>query len=215
YGVGTKLDLKPVLYIYIYVYLYIGLAITFIICFWWFQVYKAGVNPNFPNGGKMSQFVMNIPIEQFIDVRGPGGNLHYKGRGVFDIKPDAASPPNEYKATYVSMICGGSGITPMFQLLTHILHDKKDCTKLALLYANNTEGDILLRDELEDLKDKFPDQFKLWYTVTEAPPRNSLHCISLYDDDACLITLCIDGFSVPHFIRQCTNRLVPHSVYRF
>ncbi|KAA0195480.1 NADH-cytochrome b5 reductase [Fasciolopsis buskii] len=71
------------------------------------------------------------------------------------------------------MICGGSGITPMFQLISHILNDKKDFTKLALIFANRTEGDILLRDELEDFGGKYPDQFKLWYTVTEPPTGKS------------------------------------------
>ncbi|THD25107.1 NADH-cytochrome b5 reductase [Fasciola hepatica] len=117
----------------------------------------------------MTQYLMNLPLTQYVDVRGPAGNLHYKGRGLFDIKPDAASPPNQYKANHVSMICGGSGVTPMFQLISHILDDKKDFTKLALIFANNTEDDILLRDELENLRDKYPDQFKLWYTLVQAP----------------------------------------------
>lgn len=36
---------------------------------------------------------------------------------------------------------------------------------MALLFANQAEKDILLRDELEEVAAKHPDQFKLWYTV--------------------------------------------------
>merc|ERR1712224_183061 len=37
--------------------------------------------------------------------------------------------------------------------------------KVNLLYANQTEDDILLREELEALVKEFPDKFKLHYTV--------------------------------------------------
>lgn len=63
------------------------------------------------------------------------------------------------------MVLGGTGITPMLQLIRHITKDSKDTTKMALLFANQAEKDILLRDELEEAAAKHPDQFKLWYTV--------------------------------------------------
>ena len=43
------------------------------------------------------------------------------------------------------MIAGGSGITPMLQVIAAVLDDPDDDTELALLYANHTEGDILVR----------------------------------------------------------------------
>ncbi|KAJ8868566.1 hypothetical protein PR048_030104, partial [Dryococelus australis] len=59
----------------------------------------------------------------------------------------------------------GTGITPMLQLVRHITKDPDDHTQMALLFANQTEEDILLRKELEEVRDKHPNQFKLWYTV--------------------------------------------------
>lgn len=56
----------------------------------------------------------------------------------------------------------------MLQLVRHITKDPKDETKLSLLFANQTEKDILLRDELEQVAEEHPDQFKLWYTVDRA-----------------------------------------------
>lgn len=53
----------------------------------------------------------------------------------------------------------------MLQLIRYITKDPKDDTKLALLFANQTEKDILLRDELEQVAKEHPDQFKIWYTV--------------------------------------------------
>ncbi|CAH8509638.1 unnamed protein product [Schistosoma turkestanicum] len=133
------------------------------------KVYKGNVK--FPKGGVMSQYVANLPINGFIDVRGPAGKLEYKGCGLFHIKSDLRSPPNPVKVKRVNMICGGSGITPMFQLLSHILQSKNDTTQIAMIFANLTEKDIILRDELESFRDKYPNHFRLWYTVNEAPER--------------------------------------------
>lgn len=63
------------------------------------------------------------------------------------------------------MIAGGTGITPMLQLIRAIAKDSEDKTKVSLLYANQTEKDILLRDELEEVAKNHPDQVKIWYTV--------------------------------------------------
>lgn len=53
----------------------------------------------------------------------------------------------------------------MLQLIRQITRDSKDETKLSLLFANQTEEDILLRDELEEAVKNHPDQVKVWYTV--------------------------------------------------
>lgn len=63
------------------------------------------------------------------------------------------------------MLAGGTGITPMLQLIRAIIKDPTDETQMSLLYANQTEEDILLRDELDGIAKKHPDRLKVWYTV--------------------------------------------------
>lgn len=64
------------------------------------------------------------------------------------------------------MSTGGTGITPMLQLARDITKNREtDSTKIALLFANQTEDDILLREELDDLAQQHPDRFKVWYTL--------------------------------------------------
>jgi cytochrome-b5 reductase len=46
--------------------------------------------------------------------------------------------PNKWK--HIGMIAGGTGITPMYQVLRHALADKNDQTKFTLLFGNMTEG---------------------------------------------------------------------------
>ena len=56
----------------------------------------------------------------------------------------------------------------MLQIIRHICKDSNDNTKVALLFANQTESDILMRKELGETAENFPNKFKLWYTVDTA-----------------------------------------------
>uniref|UniRef100_A0A8C7XL77 cytochrome-b5 reductase n=1 Tax=Oryzias sinensis TaxID=183150 RepID=A0A8C7XL77_9TELE len=105
------------------------------------KVYFRGINPKFPEGGKMSQYLESLKINDTIDFRGPSGLLVYRGRG----------------------------ITPMLQIITAVMKDPQDPTVCHLLFANQTEKDILLRPELEEIQVKHPDRFRLWFTVDRAP----------------------------------------------
>nr|XP_021154918.1 NADH-cytochrome b5 reductase 2 [Columba livia] len=133
------------------------------------KVYYKNVNPKFPEGGKMSQYLDNMKIGDVIDFRGPNGLLVYKGAGTFLIKPQKKAEAEKKFAKHLGMIAGGTGITPMLQLIRHITNDPKDSTKCYLLFANQTEKDILLRAELEDIAKRHPDQFTLWYTLDRPP----------------------------------------------
>ncbi|CAK9825142.1 NADH-cytochrome b5 reductase 2 [Anthophora retusa] len=129
------------------------------------KVYFKNVHPKFPEGGKLSQYLENMKIGDTIDFRGPSGRLVYKGHGKFSIKILRKDPPAEYTVKKVVMLAGGTGITPMLQLIRAIIKDSTDETQISLLFANQTEKDILLRDELDDIAKNHPDKFKLWYTL--------------------------------------------------
>lgn len=49
------------------------------------------------------------------------------------------------KARYLSMVAGGSGITPCYDVAREVLHDPSDNTRISLVYANKHEEDIWLR----------------------------------------------------------------------
>lgn len=130
------------------------------------KVYFKNVHPKFPDGGKMSQHLESLNIGDTILVRGPSGKLEYNGKGNFVIKVDKKTPPKKKSVKRVSMIAGGTGIAPMLQVIRAILKKSDvDKTEIALLFANQTEKDILLRDEIEEVAQKYPNQFKFWYTL--------------------------------------------------
>nr|CAD7265476.1 unnamed protein product [Timema shepardi] len=129
------------------------------------KVYFKNVHPKFPEGGKMSQYLENMKLGETIDVRGPSGRLIYLGGGKFSIKTLRKDPAHIVSVKKVAMIAGGTGITPMLQLIRYITKEEDDHTEMSLLFANQSEDDILLKQELEEVAESFPDQFKLWYTV--------------------------------------------------
>lgn len=61
------------------------------------------------------------------------GAIHYKGDGVF--------------------IAGGAGVTPFIAILRQLAEDKKVGNNV-LIFSNNTEADIILKDEFERILGK-------------------------------------------------------------
>ncbi|CAG5132060.1 unnamed protein product [Candidula unifasciata] len=135
------------------------------------KIYFKNVNPKFPGGGKMSQYLESMEIGDYIDVKGPVGYLEYVGQGTIKIRTDKKVEPQIKKASNIGMIAGGTGITPMLQIIRYIFKDPGDKTIVWLIYANQTEKDILLRSELEDLQSSHPSQFHLWFTL-DRPSEN-------------------------------------------
>lgn len=103
------------------------------------KVYKAGVHPKFPEGGKMSQHLDSLKIGDTIDMKGPKGHLDYKKGGKFTVKP-LGKPTESRQTKQIIMIAGGTGITPMLQILHFIFENPGDAgIQVKLLYANQSK----------------------------------------------------------------------------
>ena len=129
------------------------------------KVYFAGVHPKFPDGGKMSQHLERLQLGDDVLVKGPKGRLTYKGRGEFAITDALGRNERTKMVSHVGMIAGGTGITPMYQIIQAMFRDNNDRTNISLLFANQTEDDILIREELETFSKQNSDRFHLWYTL--------------------------------------------------
>lgn len=126
------------------------------------KVYFAGVHPKFPEGGKMSQYMEEMELGDLLRVKGPLGHFDYKGRGDFILKGKPRF------ADRIGLICGGTGLTPAYQVVKAIYKDPDDTTEVSLLYANQTDNDILMREELEKMASE-RDNIHLWYTLDRPP----------------------------------------------
>ncbi|EEQ28849.1 hypothetical protein McanMca71_001087 [Microsporum canis] len=106
-------------------------------------------------GGQLTVPLDKLPIGSEVDYRlSSHCKFEYLGRGRTVIDG------TERHISSFNMICGGSGITPMFQVLRAILQDDEDTTTCTLLDGNRTEDDIMCRAELAsfvscDTKNKF------------------------------------------------------------
>ncbi|CAL5095518.1 unnamed protein product [Urochloa decumbens] len=104
--------------------------------------------------GRMSHHFREMKVGDYLSVKGPKGRFKYQ--------------PGQVKA--FGMIAGGSGITPMFQVVTRaILENPEDNTKVHLIYANVTYDDILLKEELDSMAKTYPGRFKIYYVLNQPP----------------------------------------------
>lgn len=86
--------------------------------------------------GKMSQIFDKLTIGKTLQFRGPMGRFKYQ--------------PNMKE--FFGMVAGGTGITPMFQVMKAILENPQDKTKICLIFGNITVDDILLKPELDAMQ---------------------------------------------------------------
>jgi cytochrome-b5 reductase len=99
--------------------------------------------------GKMSKHLGDLKVGESVAFKGPIPKYPY-----------TANTKKE-----IGMVAGGTGITPMLQVADHILNNPADKTKVSLVFANMSEGDILLKDKIDGMAAKHPDRFKVYYIV--------------------------------------------------
>lgn len=104
-------------------------------------------------GGKFSKHA---------DELKPGDTVSFKGPIV-----KWKWEPNQFQ--HISLIGGGTGITPLYQLLHEITKNPADNTKVDLYYGNLTEKDILLKNELDKIAAAHKDQVSVHYFLDTAP----------------------------------------------
>ena len=107
------------------------------------------------DGGAASQYLFGLEIGSKVAFK------HIK----FNIK---AQYPFEGKKT-ISMLCAGTGLTPMYQALWKLLGTPGDDRKVVLLYGNKTVEDVLMKDQLNEWARKAGDRLKLVHVVGNGP----------------------------------------------
>ncbi|KAI0391491.1 oxidoreductase NAD-binding domain-containing protein [Xylariaceae sp. FL0594] len=105
-------------------------------------------------GGPMSTHLHDMVPGQRLDFKGP--------------LPKYPWSPNKHE--HIALVAGGTGITPMFQLIRTIFNNPEDKTKITLVYGNVSEDDILLKHELAEIENTYPQRFRAFY-VLDNPPK--------------------------------------------
>ena len=123
----------------------------------------------YPNGA-VSQYLHALPVGTPVEFK------HIP----FNIK---AQYPFEGKAT-ITMLCGGTGIAPIYQALGKLLNTPGDDRPVTLLFSNRATTDILLKEELDAYARALrPRRLRLVYVVGEtadAPPPEGWESTAAY-----------------------------------
>ena len=79
--------------------------------------------------------------------------------GEFTISPDPAN------ARHYGAVAAGSGITPVLALVATVLEAEPQ-SRFTLLFGNRAARSIMFLEELEGLKDRYPDRFHLIHVLS-------------------------------------------------
>lgn len=101
----------------------------------------------------MTYYLGNLQPGNTLDFKGPLGGFEYHR--------------NTYRA--VGMIAGGTGISPMMQIIRSVIAHPEDKTQLTLLYGNYFEDDILAKEEIMYYSST-RDNVKVYMTLNNPPP---------------------------------------------
>ncbi|KAK3117902.1 NADH-cytochrome b5 reductase [Teratosphaeriaceae sp. CCFEE 6253] len=106
--------------------------------------------------GNISRHLATLSVGDKMKVKGPKGAMVYT--------------PNMVRS--FGMIAGGTGITPMLQVVRAILRgrSKGDKTEVNLIFANVDEKDILMRSDLQALEDE-DNRFHVHYVLNNPPEK--------------------------------------------
>lgn len=105
--------------------------------------------------GKVSPILArNIKPGDMLDIMFP------EGRFTTDFDPD--------KKRILFLIGAGSGITPLMSLARTAVEAEPKST-VVLLYGSRTESQIIFRDELDRLTEKYKGQFFVYHTLSKPP----------------------------------------------
>lgn len=72
-----------------------------------------------------------------------------------------------HEKSYVC-IAAGSGITPVLSIVATTL-EVEPLSQVTLVYANRTHSSVMFLEEVEDLKDRYPDRFRLIHVLSREP----------------------------------------------
>jgi len=101
--------------------------------------------------GAMGNHINSLSVGDYLPILGPKGPFRYK--------------QGQYK--HIGMIAGGTGITPMLQIIRHVFEEQDDHeTKVTLLYGCLSVPDIILKDKIDGIK---KENFKVYYVLNNPP----------------------------------------------
>ncbi|KAM0788181.1 hypothetical protein ACM66B_001341 [Microbotryomycetes sp. NB124-2] len=116
----------------------------------------------YPEGGKMTLGFEELEVGDSIEFKGPLGSFRWLGGGTAEWKGVKRT------VRKIGMICAGSGVTPIIQVLRGIVNDEQDTTtETWIVNGNRTEDDILLKSDLDELVRRSDSRVRQHYVLSK------------------------------------------------
>ena len=104
-------------------------------------------------GGQFSTYANDVlKVGDTMEAMAPNGNFF------IDVEPNAGR-------NFIA-IAAGSGITPIYSIIKTHLENEPNST-LKLFYTNQTASSVILKEEIEGLKNRFIDRFEVFHFLTK------------------------------------------------
>ncbi|KAJ0408781.1 hypothetical protein ATCC90586_005532 [Pythium insidiosum] len=117
--------------------------------------------------GAMSSFLETLSVGATVEMLGPHGAIGYPAPRTVT----RGSKTVQSEATHLVLLAGGTGITPMLQLVRAVFERSEDtATRVTLLYASRSLAFAIALEQLEPLANMFPARFTLHHFLSQASP---------------------------------------------
>ncbi len=106
-------------------------------------------------GGAFSEHALDVlRVGDVLDVMTPSGRFF--------------TPLDPRQRKHYVCVAAGSGITPVLSIVATSLREEPLST-VTLVYANRTHASVMFLEEVEDLKDTYPERFQLLHVLSREP----------------------------------------------
>ncbi|GMI36452.1 hypothetical protein TrRE_jg3588 [Triparma retinervis] len=118
--------------------------------------------------GEVSPVLEKLRVGDELEMKGPTGIHRYgeDGPGTFRNGRKAIDGVRR-----IGMLAGGTGVTPMMQVINHIRADQEDDTETCLISYNKGEGEIMMEGELREIDREGGDKVEVKFMVSEGEGR--------------------------------------------
>lgn len=132
--------------------------------------------------GEFTQILHKIRVNDFVQAKGPMGRISYLSGSESESGSESSARAGacsirvmtgvkqffDLECQHLNMIAGGTGITPLYQILRFIHQNREtaqDTTEISLIFANKTTNDVLLKQELLEMQSD--PLIRIYFTVTQ------------------------------------------------
>ncbi|CAL9731999.1 plasma membrane-associated coenzyme Q6 reductase Pga3p [Monosporozyma unispora] len=135
--------------------------------------------------GQVSKYFTHLKPGDKMSFKGPMGEFVYE----------------DVQTTQLGLVAGGSGITPILQVLSEYMYNPESLQRVSLIYLNERIDDILLKDELDAMAQRYP-QFQVHYVLHYPPTEADVKCSGKHwDGDVGYIT----KKEMEKYLPECTD----------